>query len=165
MDRLTSWTLNGTPETYSYDSTTGNLQTKGSRTLSYGTDALGAPAPSGCSNESSPRKIAHSASSAGTGNLYSYDCNGNMIYHKVGTDEFALRYDAENRLTKVCRDANQNAVCDTGETEVASFVYDGDGNQVKSTIGALTTTFVCNYYEVAGTQVNKYYYAGGSTWL
>ena len=28
-------------------------------------------------------------------------------------------------------------------------------------VGDVTTTFVGNYYEVAGTQVNKYYYAGG----
>jgi RHS repeat-associated protein len=46
----------------------------------------------------------------------------------------------------------------------ATFVYDGDGKRVKSTLttdaGVTTTYFVGNYYEVTGTQVTKYYYAG-----
>ena len=49
-------------------------------------------------------------------------------------------------------------------TIAAMFVYDGDGNRVKSTINGVTTYFVGNYYEVVktetSTQVNKYYYAG-----
>jgi RHS repeat-associated protein len=44
----------------------------------------------------------------------------------------------------------------------ASFVYDGDGNRVKSTINGVTTTFVGSYYEVSGSTVTKYYYAGAS---
>ena len=55
---------------------------------------------------------------------------------------------------------DQDGVCDTVETEIASFVYDGDGNRVQSTIGSTTTTFVGNYYEVSGSNVTKYYYAG-----
>jgi hypothetical protein len=32
---------------------------------------------------------------------------------------------------------------------------------VKSTINVATTTFVGNYYELSGSTVTKYYYAGG----
>ncbi|GAB1472091.1 hypothetical protein MASR2M66_29690 [Chloroflexota bacterium] len=46
----------------------------------------------------------------------------------------------------------------------ASFTYDGDGKRVTSTIATnianTTTYFVGNYYELTGTTVTKYYYAG-----
>ncbi|HET9909551.1 MAG TPA: DNRLRE domain-containing protein [Anaerolineales bacterium] len=43
----------------------------------------------------------------------------------------------------------------------ATFTYDGDGKRVKSTFnGATTTYFVGNHYEVTGSTVIKYYYAG-----
>ena len=44
--------------------------------------------------------------------------------------------------------------------EIARFVYDGDGNRVKATINDVDTYFVGNIYEVTGSQVTKYYYAG-----
>jgi RHS repeat-associated protein len=47
-----------------------------------------------------------------------------------------------------------------GQTTIASFVYDGDGNRVQSIIGGTTTTFVGNYYEVSGDNITQYYYAG-----
>ena len=42
----------------------------------------------------------------------------------------------------------------------ATFTYDGDGNRVSQTINGVTTYFVGNYYELTGSQVTKYYYAG-----
>jgi len=43
----------------------------------------------------------------------------------------------------------------------ATFVYDGDGKRVKSTINGTTTTyFVGSHYEVTNGVVTKYYYAG-----
>jgi len=43
----------------------------------------------------------------------------------------------------------------------ATFVYDGDGKRVKSTFNSTTTTyFVGNHYEVTGSTITKYYYAG-----
>jgi RHS repeat-associated protein len=43
----------------------------------------------------------------------------------------------------------------------ASFVYDGDGKRVKSIINnAIITYFVGAHYEVTGSTVTKYYYAG-----
>jgi len=45
---------------------------------------------------------------------------------------------------------------------MATFVYDGDGNRVKSTINGTTTTFVGAHYELTGSTVTKYYFAGAS---
>jgi len=42
----------------------------------------------------------------------------------------------------------------------ATFVYDGDGQRVKSTIGGVTTYFVGAHYELTGAVVTKYYFAG-----
>jgi RHS repeat-associated protein len=43
----------------------------------------------------------------------------------------------------------------------ATFVYDGDGRRVKSIFNGTTTTyFVGNHYEVTGSMITKYYYAG-----
>jgi RHS repeat-associated protein len=46
----------------------------------------------------------------------------------------------------------------------ALFTYDGDGARVKSVIttnlGTTTTYFVGNHYEVTGSTITKYYYAG-----
>jgi hypothetical protein len=50
----------------------------------------------------------------------------------------------------------------------ATFVYarpersrrDGDGKRVKSTINGVTTYFVGAHYEVTGSTITKYYYAG-----
>ncbi len=42
----------------------------------------------------------------------------------------------------------------------ANFVYDGDGNRVKSVINGVTIYYVGNYYEKTGSTITKYYYAG-----
>jgi RHS repeat-associated protein len=43
----------------------------------------------------------------------------------------------------------------------ATFVYDGDGKRVKSIFNGTTTTyFVGAHYEVTGSTITKYYYAG-----
>jgi RHS repeat-associated protein len=61
---------------------------------------------------------------------------------------YTLIYDAENRLTGVSGAAT------------ATFVYDGDGNRVKGTVGGVTTTYIGNYYEWSGSTATSYYYAG-----
>ena len=48
----------------------------------------------------------------------------------------------------------------TGPALTASFVYDGDGRRVKSTINGILTTFVGAHYEITGTTATKYYFAG-----
>jgi RHS repeat-associated protein len=62
--------------------------------------------------------------------------------------DFTLNYDAENRLVSV-----------TGAA-TASFVYDGDGKQIKATVNGTTTVYVGNHYEVKNSVVTKYYFAG-----
>ncbi len=64
---------------------------------------------------------------------------------------YDLSYDAENRLVSV-----------TGPNVTASFVYDGDGRQVKSVINGVTTTFVGAHYQIVNGTVTKYYFAGAS---
>ncbi len=65
---------------------------------------------------------------------------------------YNLSYDAENRLTAVSGAAT------------ATFVYDGDGNRVKGTVGGVTTTYLGNYFEWTGSTSTmiKYYYAGST---
>jgi RHS repeat-associated protein len=66
---------------------------------------------------------------------------------------YTLTYDSENHLT---------AVSWPGVS--ASFVYDGDGNRVKGTIGGVTTIYIGNYFEWTGSTSTmvKYYYAGST---
>jgi RHS repeat-associated protein len=71
-----------------------------------------------------------------------------MITRTVNEHTFNFGYDAENRLVSVSGAAT------------ASFVYDGDGNRVQSTINGTTTTFIGNYYSVTDSIVTKNYYAG-----
>ena len=83
-----------------------------------------------------------------------YDRNGNMTLCGVvsGTETFTHSqvWNAENRLISV-----------SGATS-ASFVYDGDGNRVKSVLNGVTTYYVGNYFEWRSTTSNmtRYYYAG-----
>ena len=54
---------------------------------------------------------------------------------RAGASTYNLGYDAENRLTSVSGAAT------------ATFVYDGDGNRVKATVGGVTTTYIGSYAE------------------
>jgi len=63
----------------------------------------------------------------------------------------------ENRLTNVTGTASATSV----------FVYDGDGNRVKSTINTtipVTTAFIGNHteWDVASSSLTRYYYAGST---
>jgi RHS repeat-associated protein len=71
---------------------------------------------------------------------------------KYGFDmgDYALSYDAENRLTSIAKN----------NPTIATFVFDGDGKRVKSMVNGESTLFVGPHYEVTGTQVTKYYFAG-----
>jgi YD repeat-containing protein len=80
---LTSWTLNSATETYTYNASTGNLETKAGLTLQYNDAAH-----------------VHAATNAG-GNVYQYDTNGNMTSRNINSQPYTLQYDAENRLTSV----------------------------------------------------------------
>jgi RHS repeat-associated protein len=129
-------------ENYNYDSSTGNLSSKGGVSYTYNAQV-------NCTGGN--RTIPHAVSGAG-GNSYIYDCNGNQVTRTIGTNTYNLIYDAENRLTAV-----------SGAT-TASFVYDGDGNRVKGTSGGMTTTYIGNYFEWTGStsSMKKYYYDGAT---
>ncbi len=85
-----------------------------------------------------------------------YDENGNLAARIVDGMATILGYDAENHLVSVSGGVN------------TTFVYDGDGNRVKSTINSnLVTSYLGNYYEyevLNGTTVTqRFYYYAGST--
>ncbi len=137
-------------ESYGYNASTGNLETKGSLNLSYE-----APSALGCTGLVYTEFLAHAVSAAG-GNSYEYDCNGNQKIRHINSGplagDYVLSYDAENRLVKVEKNG----------AELATFVYDGDGRQVKATINGETTVYVGPHYEVKGSVVTKYYFAGAT---
>jgi RHS repeat-associated protein len=134
LNRLTSWTLNnGQPENYGYSDTTGNLSSKAGVTLQY-TDG----------------NHDHAVTQTNNNPYATYDANGNQVTRVWNGQTYTQTYDTENRLVSV----------KIGQTTIASFVYDGDGNRVQSIIGGTTTTFVGNYYEVSGDNITQYYYAG-----
>jgi len=80
-----------------------------------------------------------------------YDANGNMTGRLQAGVAYLQGYDAENRLSQATNLA-------TGQ--VSSFVYGPDGSRVKGTVGGVTTVYVGDHYEVQGSTVRKYYYAG-----
>ncbi|MBI5825424.1 MAG: RHS repeat protein, partial [Chloroflexi bacterium] len=134
LDRLTSWNLNGTTENYTYDAD-GNLDIKAGMDLNY--------------NDATHE---HAVTHIGGVQKYWHDANGNQTKRIVGADTYDLAYDAENRMVEVKKN----------NTVMATFVYDGDGRRVESTINGTTTTFVGSHYEVTGGSVTKYYFAGAS---
>lgn len=151
LDRLTSAQATGgsngtyTAESYQYTAI-GNLTHKasGTQNLTYA-----ASVPTGCSSTQTSKPHAlSSATVLGTTYTYTYDCNGNAKTRVAGATTYNFTYNFENQLTGVSGGAT------------ASFVYDGDGARVKSTIGGVTTIYIGNYYEWTSTATKKYYYAG-----
>jgi len=120
-------------ETYTYNASTGNLETKAGATLTYNDAAH-----------------VHAVTSLSNGNTYQYDVNGNQTTRVIGSDTYTMLYDAENRLVEV----KKNSV------SMAAFVYDGDGRRVKSVVNGVTTYFAGGHYELTGSTVTKYYFAG-----
>jgi YD repeat-containing protein len=120
-------------ESYTYNSTTGNLASKAGVSYTYDTNHP------------------HAVASLSNGNSYTYDANGNMTQRVVNGQTFNLSYDAENRMVGVSK---------TGLS--ATFVYDADGKRVQSTINNVTTKFIGSHYEIEGTTVRKYYFAGST---
>ncbi len=88
LDRLTNANVTGGTdglysEGYAYNTSTGNLESKGGVTYAYNSGH------------------AHAVSSLSNGNSYSYDANGNMTNRTVGGYASVLNYDAEGRLVSV----------------------------------------------------------------
>ena len=119
---------------YTYNPDTGNLASNAGVSYTYGDN-----------------NHKHAVTSTSNGNTYSYDQNGNQTTRTVGGQTYTLSYDAENRLVGV------------SGTVSATFVYDGDGNRVKSIIGTTNTVYIGGYFEWSGSSstMRRYYYAGG----
>ncbi len=60
----------------------------------------GASSPGNCRAGTQATKP-HAVQQAGSSNIYSYDCNGNMTVRTIGGVAYTLTYDAENRLTGI----------------------------------------------------------------
>jgi YD repeat-containing protein len=67
----------------------------------------------------------------------------------IGGQTYTLGYDAENRMVSV-----------TDASMTASFVYDGNGARVESTLNGVTTSFIGQHYEVTSGVATKHYFAG-----
>jgi RHS repeat-associated protein len=102
LDRLTNWTASNTgvtpnevtyQETYSYNTFTGNLESKANVKSNTSLDLLYTDATH-----------KHAVTGAGA-NSYGYDPNGNMTARLVNGKNYQLAYDAENRLTEVRTDS------------------------------------------------------------
>ncbi|WP_343414165.1 hypothetical protein [Candidatus Amarolinea dominans] len=123
-------------------------------TTSIGSYVYGASSPGNCRAGTQATKP-HAVQQAGSSNVYSYNCNGNMTGRTVGGVAYTLVYDAENRLQQVKQ----------GSTVLASYTYDADGNRVKADFGGSVTVYVGAYYEKmtsgSSTTITKYYQAGG----
>ena len=140
LDRLINSNVTGGTnglysEGYTYETSTGNLKTKGGGT------------PNTYTYDTTHK---HAVASLSNGNTYGYDANGNMTSRNVGGQSFTLNYDAENRLVSV-----------TGAS-TANFYYDADGKQVKATVNGVTTVYVGQHYEEKSGTVTKYYFAGAT---
>jgi RHS repeat-associated protein len=91
----------------------------------------------------------HAVTHIGTQQRYWYDANGNMTQRIESGKTYVQGFNAENKL---------QTVTEGGQT--TTFTYDGDGNRVKKEDPSGTTYYVGGYYEVQGSTVTKYYYAG-----
>jgi len=136
-NRLTNATANAFSRSYSFDEW-GNIKNFSGLTLTYQTNASGAPSTNRINTDSQ-------------GYGYSYDEAGNMT---TGMGQ-SFSYDGANRLKEV----------GTGGANV--YGYDGDGKRVKKTENGTTTYYVYSsklgqsVMEVTASSVQRAYVYGG----
>ncbi len=92
------------------------------------------------------------ASNRLTADWASYDLAGNLLWYKdplsSGARQWSAAYDANNKQSQFC--AGASGPC-TGTT--ATYEYDGQGNRIKKTTAARSTTFV---YDAFGMLTAEY---------
>jgi YD repeat-containing protein len=134
-DRLTSWTLGGTTQSYTYD-LIGNLTSKAGISQTYGSTGLG--------SGTGP----HQARSVG-GATYSYDATGNLISgggRNIAWNTDNLPY----------------TVTSGGVPE--GYLYNADSARVKKVRGSVSTYYLDGMWEEDSTgMVRKYYTLGDQT--
>jgi YD repeat-containing protein len=127
LDRLTSATIAGVNESYSYN-VSGNLMGKADMALNY--PAYNAARPHAVTNTS--------VNGIATGS-FGYDASGNMTTRVENGVTYNQSWDAENRLTSVVVPNTVN---------VTSYTYDANGKRVKKSDPAGRTIYVGEHYEV-----------------
>ena len=87
------------------------------------------------------------AVTAAHGNSYGYDGNGNQTSRTIGGTTHTLDHDYENRVTAF----------KVGGNPLGTFLYDADGNRVKSTFVGIPTVYLGGIYEYKSGASTKYY--------
>jgi len=129
---------NGEDVSFTYDTLDRLISASGAYTTTYAYDAIGNITSfegQVYTYTARPHAVAQAES-----NSYGNDANGNMTTRTVGSGNYALTYNAENRLTEVAKNGDL----------IATFVYDGDGNRVKAIVNGMTTVHIGDYYEQTG---------------
>ena len=164
---IARWTADFTPPGISYSATSTPTITPTAtnpsdwqlRTYSYaGTEIAGTPYPQ-------PHAVT-SLTDGEVTNTYQYDENGNMTCRIEDGVTYKQNYNTENRISSISK---MNGDCSsTTVVESWMFAYDGDG--VRTTTahdvgGNISTTryYFGGAYEVAGTDIKKYYSFAGQT--
>jgi RHS repeat-associated protein len=135
-DRLTTWTLGSTTQTYTYNML-GNITSKpGNGVYTYPTSGAGSTRP-------------HTPSAV-NGATYSYDANGNLTSGGGRTYTWTL-------------DNLPASISQTSGSE--SYTYDADGERIKQVAGSVTTVYLEGglWEEVVGGVVKASYTFNGQT--
>jgi RHS repeat-associated protein len=132
-DRLTTWTLGATTQTYTYN-TLGNIISKpGNGVYSY---------PASGSSSVRPH-----TPSAVNGAAYTYDNNGNLTAGGGRT----YTWTAENLPASIAHVSGTQ-----------SYAYDADGERIAKTVGGTTTIYFAGVQEqIVGTSWKRYYQFNG----
>jgi len=134
-DRLVSWTLGSSTQSYAYN-TIGNITSKtGVGTYTYGASGASSVRP-------------HTPSAV-NGASYSYDANGNLLSGGGRTYTWTI-------------DNLPSSISQTSGSE--SYSYDADGERITLTRGSVTTVYLAGLWEeVVGGTPKAYYPFNGQT--
>ncbi|MFC2069798.1 RHS repeat domain-containing protein [Chloroflexota bacterium] len=134
-------------ETFGYDFLDRLTSVSGAYSISYTYNEIGNILSKGCTSYSYDTTQPHAVDTVDS-TSYQYDNNGNMEYRS--SDNRTIEWDAENRPVSILEDGD----------EIASFIYDGDGNRVWKSEGGEEVLYINKYYEKelnSGNETVSYY--------